>query len=77
MSAETRALFYKSRKNMIFDSTGKQIAVILPVNCTKQTANSMAAYVAQQMNHEQRDKARGQQSNAQDQPREASAGAKG
>ena len=44
-------MFYKARKNEIIDSDGKQIAVVLPSNCTKKAAREMAAFCAQQMNH--------------------------
>jgi len=37
---------YKSRKNEIIDETGKQIAIVMPVNCTKKEACIMAAYAA-------------------------------
>lgn len=43
-------MFYKARKNEIIDSDGKQIAVVLPSNCTKKAAREMAAFCAQQMN---------------------------
>jgi hypothetical protein len=49
-------MFYKSRKNEIIDSEGKQVAVILPSNCSKKATHQMAAYAAQQMNHEERRK---------------------
>lgn len=42
---------YRARGNEIVDETGKQIAVILPSNCTKKLAREMAAYAAQQANH--------------------------
>lgn len=42
---------YRARGNEIVDETGKQIAVVLPSNCTKKLAREMAAYAAQQANH--------------------------
>ena len=43
---------FKANNNSIIDSSdGKQIAVVLPVNCSKKAAREMAAYCAQQMNH--------------------------
>ena len=44
-------MFYKARKNEIVDSNGRQIAIVLPSNCTMKSAREMAAYCAQQMNH--------------------------
>lgn len=52
---------YKARKNEIIDSEGRQIAVVLPSNCSKKMAHQIAAYAAQQMNHEQRRKERAAQ----------------
>jgi len=49
---------YRSRKNEIIDQDGKQIAVVLPSNCSRKAASKMAAYCAQQMNHELRDRER-------------------
>lgn len=43
---------FKARKNEIIDETGKQIAVVIPSNCTRHEAEMMAAYAAQQMNNE-------------------------
>lgn len=45
-------IFYKHKHNAIVDSSGKQIAVVLPSNCTMREARAMAAFAAQQMNHE-------------------------
>lgn len=47
---------YKARKNEIIDSDGRQIAVVLPSNCSRKEAAMMAAFAAQQMNHEVRRK---------------------
>jgi len=50
---------YKAIRNAIVDSmTGKQIAVVLPTSCTRKDACAMAAFAAQQMNHQERDKHR-------------------
>lgn len=49
-------MLYKARKNEIVDSDGRQIAVVLPSGCTKKAAREMAAYCAQQMNHDARRK---------------------
>ena len=49
-------IFYKHKHNAIVDSSGKQIAVVLPSNCTMREARAMAAFAAQQMNHELRAK---------------------
>lgn len=49
-------IFYKHKHNSIVDSSGKQIAVVLPSNCTMREARAMAAFAAQQMNHELRAK---------------------
>ena len=51
-----RTYFYKHKHNSIVDSSGKQIAVVLPSNCTMREARAMAAFAAQQMNHELRAK---------------------
>lgn len=51
-------MLYKAKKNEIIDTEGNQIAIVLAVNCTKREAKMMAAYAAQQMNHEQRQKNR-------------------
>ncbi len=51
-------MFYKARNNEIVDSDGRQIAVVLPTNCTKKAARQMAAYCVQQMNHTERQKQR-------------------
>ena len=49
-------IFYKHKHNAIVDSSGKQIAIVLPSNCTMREARAMAAFAAQQMNHELRAK---------------------
>ena len=50
---------YKSKRNEIIDAdTGEQVAIVMPSNCSKKAANAMAAYAAQQMNHEVRDRQR-------------------
>lgn len=49
---------YRSVRNAIVDNENSQIAVVVPVNCSKKAAIEMAAYCAQQMNHEERDRAR-------------------
>lgn len=49
-------IFYKHKHNAIVDSSGKQIAVVLPSNCTMREEMAMAAFAAQQMNHELRAK---------------------
>ena len=51
-----RTYFYKHKHNSIVDSSGKQIAIVLPSNCTMREARAMAAFAAQQMNHELRAK---------------------
>lgn len=51
-------MHYKARQNEIIDSEGRQIAVVLPSNCSKKLARQIAAYAAQQLNHYARDKAR-------------------
>lgn len=48
--------YYKGKGNAIVDQDGRQIAVVLPVACTKKLAREMAAYAAQQANHEARKK---------------------
>ena len=48
---------YKSRKNEIIDETGKQIAIVMPVNCTKKEACAMAACAAVWMQREEEAKA--------------------
>lgn len=48
--------FYKAKGNVIVDEQGRQIAVVLPSNCTMKLAREMAAYAAQQANHAQRRK---------------------
>lgn len=50
--------FYRAKDNSVVDETGRQIAVVLPVACTKKLAREMAAYAAQQANHAERDKER-------------------
>jgi hypothetical protein len=49
---------YKARGNEIIDDTGKQIAIVMPTNGTLKAARMMAAFAAQQMNHEERKKER-------------------
>ena len=50
-------MFYKCRMNEIIDaSSGQQIAVVMPSNCSKKAARQMAAFCAQQLNHEERRK---------------------
>lgn len=51
-------MIYKSRRNEILDSEGRQVAVVLPSACSKRDAALMAAFAAQQMNHEARKKER-------------------
>jgi len=53
---KNKEIFYKHKHNAIVDSSGKQIAIVLPSNCTMREARSMAAFAAQQMNHELRAK---------------------
>ena len=48
---------YKAKNNEVVDQDGKQIAVVLPVNCSMKQAKVLAAYAAQQMNHDERRKA--------------------
>ena len=55
-SMKNKEIFYKHKHNAIVDSSGKQIAIVLPSNCTMREARSMAAFAAQQMNHELRAK---------------------
>lgn len=43
--------FYTAKANTIVDEQGRQLAVVLPTNCTKKLAREMAAYAAQQANH--------------------------
>lgn len=48
---------FKSVKNEIINTeTGAQIAIVLATNCTKREAAMMAAFAAQQMNYELRNK---------------------
>jgi hypothetical protein len=47
------AKHYRAVRNAVYDQDGKQIAVVLPVNCTKRLANEMASYAAQQANHDE------------------------
>jgi len=49
--------FYKAVRGAIFDSDGKQIAVVVPSNCSKKVAHRLAAYAAQQLTHEELQKA--------------------
>ena len=49
-------IFYTHKHNAVVDSSGKQIAIVLPSNCTMREARAMAAFAAQQMNHELRAK---------------------
>lgn len=44
--------YYTARKASIVDEKGKQIAVVLPVNCSQKVAHRIAAYAAQQLNHD-------------------------
>ena len=55
-SMKNKEIFYKHKHNAIVDSSGKQIAIVLPSNCTMREARSVAAFAAQQMNHELRAK---------------------
>lgn len=48
---------YKAVKGAIYDNNGKQIAVVVPANCSKKVANQIAAYAAQQLTHDARRKA--------------------
>jgi hypothetical protein len=50
--------FYKAKGAEIVDETGKQIAIVLASNCSKKAARMMAAFCAQQMNHEEANKER-------------------
>ena len=45
-------MFFRSRKNEIIDQHGNQVAVVLPTTCSKKDTYQMAAYAAQQMNHD-------------------------
>jgi hypothetical protein len=49
---------YRAVRNAIVDQDGKQVAVVMPANCTQKLANEMAAYAAQQANHYARGKTR-------------------
>lgn len=49
---------YRAVRNAIVDQENQQIAVVMPINCSRKAAARMAAYCAQQMNHEERDRAR-------------------
>ena len=49
-------IFYTHKQNAVVDNSGKQIAIVLPSNCTMREARAMAAFAAQQMNHELRAK---------------------
>lgn len=49
---------YRARRNEILDETGRQIAVVLAVGCSKKLAAEMAAYAAQQANHAERQRER-------------------
>lgn len=46
---------YRAVRNAIVDETGKQLAIVVPVNCSKKLAAELAAYAAQQANHHVRD----------------------
>lgn len=50
--------FYRAKGNEIIDQDGRQVAVVLPNNCSKKLAREMAAYAAQQANHAERDRER-------------------
>lgn len=50
--------FYKARGQEVVDQDGRQIAVVLASGCTKKLAREMAAYAAQQANHDAQRKAR-------------------
>lgn len=51
-------MIYRAVKNAIYDSNERQIAVVVPSNCSMKTARELAAYAAQQLTHAERDKAR-------------------
>lgn len=56
MNTNEIQIMYKAKGNEIVDQTGKQIAIILCTNCTKRDGRMMAAFAAQQMNIELRNK---------------------
>lgn len=49
---------YRAIKNLVVDDSGKQIVLILPVNCSMKVAREIAAFVAQQLAHHDRDQER-------------------
>ena len=56
VSMKNEEIFYTHKQNAVVDNSGKQIAIVLPSNCTMREARAMAAFAAQQMNHELRAK---------------------
>lgn len=64
---KNEVIFYTHKQNAVVDNSGKQIAIVLPSNCTMREARAMAAFAAQQMNHELRAK-KLKKSNAQSSP---------
>lgn len=49
---------YRHIRNAVVDETGKQVLLVMPVSGTRKQAVAAAAYCAQQLNHDARDKAR-------------------
>lgn len=49
---------YKAKGTEIVDETGKQIAILLCTNCSRKDGKMMAAFAAQQMNVELRNRER-------------------
>jgi len=49
-------MFYRAKRNLIIGDNDIEIAVVIPINCSKKATYTMAAFAAQQMNHEKREK---------------------
>jgi len=45
---------YRTQRNFIVDQDGNGIAMVVPISCSMIAACEMAAYAAQQMTHEER-----------------------
>lgn len=50
-------VWYRAKQNNVVDSKGNIVATVTKVSCTTAEARAMAAFAAQQMNHEARRKA--------------------
>lgn len=49
---------YRASDNAIVDETGKQIAVVLPTNCSRKLAHQLAAWAAERLSVHEAEKAR-------------------